>query len=261
MASRTETRTDEIAARRGRHPVKRARHADPIRLLGLVATVAALALTGPAQAQTQEGRLLTVTGEGSVSAVPDVATVTIGVRTVAQTAGRALANNSEDAATVIDTVRKSGVDSVDIQTSRFMMTPRYEDRQTTAREPIIIGYEVTNEVRVRLTNLTEMGELLDAAVAGGANRINAIEFGFQEPQRLADESRRKAVEDATRKAELYAEAAGLTLGAVESLTEVGGPQFAPPPYTAQMEAARAAPPIEAGEEAVTITITMTFALD
>ena len=126
--------------------------------------------------------------------------------------------------------------------------------------PRITGYTVSNNVQVRVRDLTKLGAILDEAIGAGANAVNGVEFIVSKESELLDGARKSAVEDARRKAALYAEAAGAKLGPITTLSEQ---TIGPPPRPMyRMEAASAAPvPIEAGETTLRVEITATYALE
>lgn len=231
-------------------------------ILLAAAALAAALVAGAASAQDTpqppQTRQITVTGEGAASAAPDIATISIGVESVARTAADALAENNRETAAVIDAVKSAGVAAADIQTSNFSVNPRYEEGSYGSVSLTILGYQVTNQVTVRLKDVAGIGKLLDQVVSVGANRINGISFGFADPVRVADEARRQAVTDAVRKGELYAAAAGVTLGEIRSMSEAqnyGGPR---PMAAMRMEAAPV--PIEAGEQTIEAAVSITWTL-
>jgi len=212
------------------------------------AFAALMIVAGPAAAQVQE-RIpsLNANGEGFVMVVPDLAIVTIGVTTRGETARAALDQNSAETARVIAAITGAGVESRDVQTSGFNVfpvtesrPPRVDDQGGIEEMPKIVGYQVTNEVRVTVRDVQKSGALLDQVVTAGANQISGIQFDVSDPQGAADEALRKAIADARRKAELMAAAAGVRI--VRVLDISGGGGF---PVFARMEAfdAAGAPPV------------------
>lgn len=222
------------------------------RLLPLLAAVLIAAL--PAAADERPATL-SLTGEGTVMVTPDVATVSIGVETQAENAGAALQGNSRAAAEVIAILKDAGVKPEDVQTQNFSVFPVYAERRNQPSvEPRVAGYRVTNQVSAKIRDLDGLGALLDRVVGAGANRINAISFGVDDPAAAEELARVRAVEDATAKARTYAEAAVVGLGPILSIAE--GSAFQPPqPQMSMMrsEAAMAAP-IERGSQAITATV-------
>lgn len=223
----------------------------PLRLLpALLLVLAAPALAQPAPERSTLG----VTAEGSAAAAPDLALVRIGVETRAATAAEAMAENARQAAAVIAAAKARGVADRDVQTANLSIWPVYESERFSSGPSELVGFQVQNEVTVRLRDLSAAGEALGALVGAGANRMNGIEFGFADDSALRDEARRRAVAEARRKAELYAAAAGVRLGPILSIEEAGG-DFTPRPMmraAAAMEAS--APPVEAGESEITASV-------
>lgn len=211
----------------------------------------------PAEAQRM-GRTIVVEGSGMATAAPDMATVTAGVETAAETAADALRANGEAMRRVFERLEAAGIDRRDIATTSFDVDPRYADRRSAGDQaPRIVGYRVSNDVVVRVRQLDSLGTLLDALVSAGANRIGSIAFGLADPDELEDEARRAAVADATRKARLYAEAAGVDLGPLLRIDDTswrGGPVPRPDMRALAAEAV----PIAEGERAVTAGVRMVW---
>jgi len=219
-----------------------------------LAIAAAFPVAGPARAETAT---LTVTGEGSAGAAPDLATIRTGVETDGATAAAALAANSAAAARIIETLKAAGVAPRDIQTSDLFVQPLYREptRQLPQQPPEVAGYRVMNTVAVTLRDLGAMGAVLDAVVRAGANRIDSIGFGLADDTAPADEARRQAVADARRRADVLAEAAGVKLVRVLSIAEGGG--IHPQPGMA-FRAEAMAVPVEAGEATVRAAVTIVW---
>src|SRR5437016_3977389 len=187
-----------------------------------LALMTALVLAiAPASAQTAPARTLTIAGNADVHAAPDAALVAIGVVTESETAAAALKANSAALAKVLEAVRALGVEAKDLQTRGLSLEARYyrPDKPGPADRPRIIGYTAANEVTVRVRDLAKLGDLLDKVTVAGANRIGGVDFIVSNQEVLLDEARRKAVADARDKADLYARAAGFTLGKIMSFTE------------------------------------------
>lgn len=231
-------------------------------------TLAALAMTlglalatafaAPALAQP-EPATLTVHGEGEVRVVPDIATIRTGVETDGRTAAEALAANSTAAGRMIETLKAGGVAARDIQTGRLSVQPVYQDNRRTqpGEAPKVIGYRVVNEVAVTVRDLDALGGLIDRVVGAGANRIDAISFGLDDSTGEADEARRRAVADARRRAEVLAEAAGVTLARIRSINEDGG-VVRPMQAGLMMRAEAMDAPIERGEVEVSANVTIVW---
>ena len=189
----------------------------------LAALAAAAMLAAPTLAQADTSPpvpQLQANGTGEVMVTPDIAVVTIGVTSQAAEASAALAANSADLAKAIAAIRAAGVADKDIATSGFSIDPVYEqaDNQPSDRPPAIVGYRVTNQVRVTIRDIAKSGDLLDAVVTAGANRVSGIAFDISDRKTAANEAIRAAIADARAKAELMADAAGLRLVRILSST-------------------------------------------
>ena len=234
--------------------------------LAFIAFVAALAAISPARALERSSdisndRWVEVGGEGSVSAAPDFARVTLGVTNTAKTAGEAMAANAKAANALVSLIKADGVAAADIQTSELSISPMFSQPSPGQQtEPTITGYSVSNNVGVTLRDIPRLGALLDKAVAAGANSIYGIGFGHNDPSALLDKARPLAVADARRKAEIYASAGGARIGRLMVLTEEAGRQM-PVAFSRAFAAGAPAPtPIEAGETKLTVTVTARFEL-
>jgi uncharacterized protein YggE len=222
--------------------------------------VLCLSLAGMAAADEAERRI-TVTGEGSVEALPDLATVTAGVETQAPTASEALTANSEAMTAVFGVLEAAGIVREDVQTSQISLNPVWNHRQATPdAPPQITGYAASNLVTVRVREIARLGAVLDAMSQAGANRIQGIGFAMSEPREQQDGARARAVEDARAKAELLARTAGVTLGPVVSITEAG--RMGPPVMMRAMSDEAAMPaPIAEGQVAIEVQVDMVFAIE
>jgi uncharacterized protein YggE len=219
-----------------------------------------LALLNPALAQdTKMPRLISLTGQGEVRQAPDRAVVTTGVLSQGATAAEALAANTTAMNALFAALKGAGIAEKDVQTSNFMVQPRYNFQDGKA--PELVGYDVSNNVTVIVRKIAELGSLLDKVVQAGSNQINGIGFEVSEPGAAQDEARKLATVDATRKAKIYADAMGVTLGPVMSISE-GFSQQPPMPFQrgkVMMADAAAAPvPVAAGEQSITVEVNITW---
>lgn len=223
--------------------------------LALLAGIMAGQMAGAALAQAP-GKI-TVTGTGEVAAVPDMATIILGVQVRGDTAAAALAANSERLAAVLARLKATGIADRDLQTSGLGLGPQL-DYSRDGQPPRVVGYEATNMLTVRVRDLARLGAVLDQAVADGANTLNGLSFGLAEPQAALDKARVAAVQDARRKADMMAQAAGVSLGAVLEMSEStgGGPQ----PYFrgAPMAMEAAAVPVQGGEVSLSVQVSITW---
>ena len=230
-------------------------------LLATACTVLPAPLTGQATDEAPP-RTIQVNGNASVQRTPDQAVVQLAVETVAATAEQASEENARTMQQVLEAIRGAGVPGEDIQSSRVALQPRY-DRRPDQPAPEIVGYQAVNEVVVTLDDVTAVGEVVDAAVGAGANRVRGINFQLQDPESAYREALRLAVENARREAETLADALGETLGPALQVSSGGYsvPMRRVPAPAPQMEAARAmAPPIEPGELDVNAVVSITYRL-
>ncbi|MDZ7628261.1 MAG: SIMPL domain-containing protein [Parvularculaceae bacterium] len=229
--------------------------------LPVAAAFAAGLGAAPANAADWENaRTIVVTGAGEATKAPDMAFLTLGVEADAATASEALRKNSDRMEATIKTLRDAGVDKKDIQTSSLSVGARY-DYSREGQAPRLIGYQATNTVSVKLRNLEKAGGIIDRAVSAGSNRLDSISFGFADPKPLLNQARRGAVVEARERALLYAEAAGVSLGAVLQISDSFA--AAPGPYPVAMRADLAeakAVPIAAGEQTIAASVTIVYAI-
>lgn len=200
---------------------------------------------------------ITVSGQGRVDGAPDMARISMGVTSQAETAAQALNENSAATGNLLQVVAAQGVEPQDIQTSGLSLSPLWTSQKSSLNgERQIAGYVVRNQVTVRVLDLDALGGILDQVVQGGANGFDNLSFGLRDPQPAMDEARRLAVADALRKGALYAQAAGVGLGELLSLDETG--RTAPAPIAARQMMASDAVPIAQGQVSVQSSVTMVF---
>src|SRR5262245_58876316 len=225
-------------------------------LVFLAATVLAPAVEAQAQARSpRDGRLI-VMGEGSVNVTPDYAQIESGVTTTAKTVKEAVDANSKVMAAVTSALRESGIAEKDVQTSRFSVQQVYATQEPRP-EPKLVGFRVSNRVRVNMRQIDKVGEILDRLVAAGATGVGSIAFLVSDPSQALDRAREAAIADARHKVEIYAQAASLRVMGVSWITEDDG--SAPPiSMRAQRETAAAGVPIATGEDILRARVTVGF---
>ncbi len=202
---------------------------------------------------------VSVLGEATVTAMPDLAVLTAGVTSEAKTPREASEANARAMSAVIAAAREAGVAEKDIRTARYSITPVHAQRRDAA--PQVTGYRVSNQVEAKLRELGKVGEVLDALVTAGATNVGNVEFMIAEPAKLLDHARRAAFEDARRKAELYAKAAGAQLGRTVSISEDADLGGRPVPMRAGLAAAAPTTPIALGEERLRVHVSVSFELN
>ena len=197
---------------------------------------------------------MTVGGEATIAVAPDTAIIRIGVTSQGKNAREASEANARQITAVLAAIKASGIDDRDIQTSRLSLQPQYDPNKSgTAR---LTGFQVTNQLTVRIHDIGKLPDILDRAIAAGANEMSGIEFAVSQQSRLLDQARAEAVADARRKAELYAQAAGAKLGRVLQIADESAP--APRPLVQAMRAG--AVPVAPGEQMLRVAVTVSYEL-
>jgi uncharacterized protein YggE len=216
-----------------------------------------------APADTPAPRTLSVTGQGIAKAAPDEANFSTGVVAQGATAAQALAANSHAMNAVFATLKRQGIPDKAIQTSNLSLSPQYQQcKPNVACPQKIVGYEVSNTVSVTVS-LDKTGPVLDALVASGSNQIGGISFAIHDPKPLLEQARGEAVKDAFARAQLYAKAAGVSLGPILAIQE-GGSAVPQPMFKAmamRAESIGSFPAVAGGEEAVSANVSITWALN
>lgn len=221
----------------------------------VLGTLLAISLAASA-AVAEETRVITTTGQGVVEAVPDMATLRMGVTHQATEAAAAMAATSQGVTAVLSRLQEAGIAVRDMQTDQLSLQPVWSDYNATPRK--ITGFLATNTLTVRVRDLDTLGTMLDLVIGDGANSFNGLSFGLQDPKPAQDAARAAAVTDAMDRAQQLAAAAGVTLGPVRSISEQSG--FARPQMM-EMAAARSSDvPIASGELAVTAQVNMVFTI-
>lgn len=209
-----------------------------------------------------ERNVISISGEGRVVGIPDVATVDLGTNVEKKTVAEAQKENSRVMDQLIADVKAMGVESKDIQTTSYNVFPNYDwnDGKQTLR-----SYSVTQNVHVKVRNLDKVGDILGKAGQLGANQIGGISFAVDEPEHLKAEARDEAIMNAKEKAEALARAAGVELVRVVSFNESYGggvpmPYYAKEAYGMGGDVATqaAAPSVEAGSSEIIANVTMTY---
>jgi uncharacterized protein YggE len=234
------------------------------RILAILAAAATLLSPAVAQDLARLPGRISIIGEGKAAAAPDTAIFDAGVVVIAETAQAALEQNTKSITALLAALKAAGIDGRDLATSGFAVQPRVAYSQAEPGkqpdQPKLEGYEVRNSVKARVRDLSKLGMILDAAVQHGANQIGAISFGIQNKDALLDKAREDAINDGKRKAEKAAQAAGLKLGRVLSLSETVQDAL-PRPMAGDgtaFKAAAASVPTEAGEQSLGSHMEMTW---
>lgn len=230
--------------------------------MGLLALAVAIIMTGPSMAQDLKpsDRTMQISASGRAVAEPDMATISTGVLSEAETAKDALAANTTTMNKVMEALHAAGLEPRDIQTSDFSVQPKYQYYQDNT-PPKMIGYTVANQVFIRVRDLKKLGAVLDRVVEMGSNQVSGIQFELSTAATMRNDARKQAIANAIDIARLYAEAAGVSLGPILRIEEA--PQYSGPVanYRAAADVAAASPvPIAAGVSAIEVQVMVTWAL-
>ena len=226
-------------------------------LVTILAVAASWLAVSPTLARNHEQlRTISVRGSGAIAVTPDLVTLKVGVSTRDPSPAKALKANSAQVTKLFETLERFGVAKRDIQTSSFSVIPFYNRRRKTDAPPSNEAYDVSNNVNVRLRDLDKLGTLLDALVADGANRLNNLTFGVSDLDQRTDEARKLAIQDAKKRAELYAKEADVDVGKVLQISEssTGMPR-------ALRSMAPGGAPIARGEQKISASVTVVFEID
>ncbi|KZE64862.1 hypothetical protein AWM68_09425 [Fictibacillus phosphorivorans] len=205
---------------------------------------------------TVRNRLI-VTGEGSVSAVPDQALLTIGVITENQNLSTAQKENADKTASVIQSLLSLGIPQSDIQTSSYRIEPQYNYENG---QQIFRGYRVEHQLQVTVKNIRQTGQAIDQAVANGANSVSSIQFTVSSPDAFYNGALALAIQNAQQKAVTMARTLGVTLQPVPVEVQETSQQLPPRPipFQAVMYAQSAETPIQPGENKITASVKIQY---
>jgi uncharacterized protein YggE len=223
----------------------------------LAATATIGLCAAPALAQVIPPAMVSVTGEATVSVPPDLAQVDGGVSSDAKTAREAFDANNAAMGKVLLTLKSAGIEEKDIQTSRLSLQPQSAPARSSG-PPVIVGYRASNRVTIRVRDVTKVANVIDTLVGAGANDVGGINFIVSNASKLLDEAREQAIADARRKAEIYAKAAGVTLGAPVSISEESSP--GPIAYRRMAAGMPASAPVAQGEETLQVRVSVSWAI-
>ncbi len=203
-----------------------------------------------------EGSIV-VTGEGRVSVVPDVADLRLGVTIARLTVVEARQDAATTMASILAAVEAAAIPKADVRTSLLSVQPRYDYRD--GKPPELSGYELSNVVEVTVRDLAKLGDVVDGALKAGATSMDSLTFRLDDPAPAERQARVRAMANARARADVLAEAAGLSINGVASVIE-GGAMPPPRPFAKaeRMMAADAATPVESGSLDVAVSVTVSY---
>ena len=172
---------------------------------------------------TAENDGILVTGSATIQSSPDLATLRVGVQSFDKNVEKAVNDNNTKIESIILNLENKGLTEKDMETDQFNISPQREYRNNNP--PIVVGYNVSNILTVKIRNLESLGEIMQVTVGSGANTINGLSFSIEDPNPLRQKARGLAMEDALSRAEILADASGIEVGKPISIQELsyGGP--------------------------------------
>ncbi len=221
-----------------------------------------------AAGSTTGERTITVVGIGKASGKPDIAHVTVGIETQAPLLQKAVDDNKSKMTALLDTLKKLGLADKDIRTSNYRV---YTERTTPPAAPVATEggasntdqmiYHVTNQVDVVVRDVSKLGDVLDQAVAAGANNIYGVNFSVEDTAKLEADARTNAVADAKARAQSLAQLSGVQLSDVMSVSEVISNPVYPMDYnSAKGMGGGGSTPVQPGELEISTSIQVTYAV-
>lgn len=228
-----------------------------------VAAIVIIALVGANRLDNQDR--FSVTGSGVVYAKADIANLEVGLRTGAKkTAAEATTDSTNKMNEIIGELAKLGIEDKDVKTSNYNLSPVYN--YTNDRGQELVGYEVTQNVNLKIRDLSKIGEVISKTTEKGANQIGNINFTIDDEYDLKNQARELAIEKAKEKADLIASQSGMKLGDIKGVYENSNEY---PPIMSysniKMQSAGmgdkellAAPTIQSGQNEVRVEVTLTY---
>jgi uncharacterized protein YggE len=215
---------------------------------------------------------ITVSGEGEVTAVPDIATVTFTVRETKKTVPEAQKATEAKVKVALDAIKKLGVAEKDIKTLSYTVNPKYESQGSACAwnmpcpptKTVLVGYDVANTIQVKVRKVDTAGDVLGAIGTANITEVSGPEFTVDDMEKVQADAKEKAIKNAKDKAKATAEALGVSLGAISQYNEDGG--YTPMFYKAEMSVmsagvARDAVSVPQGESVIKARVTITYTLD
>ena len=228
--------------------------------LGLLGSARSQEMIRP-QTLTAISEGITAQGHGEIKVKPDIAQVTVAVVTQSKDQAEAVSQNAAKTTATLAALKGAGIAEKDIQTQSYTVEPQYDYRTSPA---VLTGYQVTNSVQATVRDLTKVGLVIDKTIGAGASQISGVSFDVADRSKPQSQALALAVSSAKLKATVMAEAAGVDLGRLLTITEGGAPVFQPvqPVFMRAMakSAADTATPIADQQITVTADATLTYAM-
>lgn len=225
-------------------------------LVAVAVLVAFMAVEMTHILNTPTGNTISFSGEGKITATPDIALITAGVLTENTDSKAAQDANSLKTKSITDYLKVQGIDQKDIQTSNYNISPQYD---YTNGKSTISGYQVSENFQIKVRDLTKVSTILSGLVKAGANQVSNLGLQIENPDAIKAEARQKAIDDAKQKAQEVQGQVGIKLGRIVNFSEnSGGATPIPFAYGAGMGGGGSSPAIEPGQNEITVDVTLTY---
>jgi uncharacterized protein len=202
-------------------------------------------------------RTFSISGEGKEVVVPNIAEVRIGVISEGKDLTTLQKENSEKMNRIISFLKEKGIDEKDIQTENYLVSPKYDYSKPPYK---IVGYTINQDLKVKVRDLSKIGEILSQAVNYGANNVSGPNFTFDDKEVYLEKAREKAIRNAKEKAEKIAKTVGFRLGKIISIIESS--PFEPIPVMLKEMGTggplASQPQIEPGSQEIKVQVTITY---
>ena len=226
----------------------------------------------------QNSYQITVSGDGKVYAKPDVAVVSLGVTTDGTTVAIVTKDNTDKMNAVISAIKALGVDEKDIQTTNYNLTPYYDKQvimmpansvgtapgtvYTPAVTQKVLKYTLSQNVQVKIRDFTKVGDILAKASDNGANVVGNLQFTIDNPEKVKEQARAKAIVQAKANAQNLAKESGINLGKIINVYE-NSYGYSPIMYDSAKAMggapqALSVPTIQPGQQEIDVTINLTY---
>ncbi|MCL5010763.1 MAG: SIMPL domain-containing protein [Patescibacteria group bacterium] len=209
-------------------------------------------------------REVNITAEGKATASPDVALISLGVKTEGQKVATIVTENNSKMNSIIAGVEDLGVEAKDIQTTNYSLTPRYDYLENQGQ--VFRGYTLSQQIKVKVRDFSKIGDVLEKSTAEGANIVGDLQFTIDDLTKIKEQAMANAIAKAKAKAAAISTASGLKLKKLVNVYESNG--VYPQVYdsaagigyaeSAKVMPTAPAPRIQSGEQEVTVDITLTY---
>jgi len=233
-------------------------------IISIVALVAGLGISYVISNMPPE-HTLTVSGEGKISAKPDVAIVEMSVISQNENVELAQSENDQKMQRVVNFLKESGIDEKDIKTTQYNLQPEYDYSWCRTTEypvycpPKLVDYVLTQSLQVKIRDLSRVGKIIGNLSEIGVNQISDISFVIDNDAEIKSAARQKAIAEAKRKAQEMAAATNIKLGKIIEINEsVSGLTPQRMVYQKTIELADTAAPIEIGTNEIVVSVSLIY---